>query len=101
MVARRRRGDLVQPGWREYQTLLLPGNEDPPTVADRRVTDTPPSNGACGEPAASPRRTAGSEGGPGNRAGGNTGTASRSDPTCATRRCVTERRCEDSAARLS
>src|SRR6266704_4123732 len=40
MVARRRGGGLVQPGKREHQTLLLPGNEDPPTVADRHVRET-------------------------------------------------------------
>src|SRR5215813_9173096 len=81
MVARRRRGDPVQPGRRQHTTLLLPGNEDPPTVADRRVRENVPPNGACGEPDAGPTRTSGSEGGPGKRAGGNTGTASRSDPT--------------------
>ena len=37
-------------------------------------------SGACGEPDASTRRTSGSEGGPGKRAGGNTGTAPRADP---------------------
>ena len=52
-----------------------------PAMAEHRMsTTTRAPCGTCGEPDASTRRTSGSEGGPGKRAGGDTGTAPRVDP---------------------
>src|SRR5947209_1537767 len=40
MVARREHGDPVQPGRGRHPTLLIPGDKDPQSLADRCVTET-------------------------------------------------------------
>jgi group II intron maturase/reverse transcriptase-like protein len=45
MVARREQGDLIQPGRGRHPTLLIPGDKDPQSLADRCVREHPTQRG--------------------------------------------------------
>ena len=75
----------VQPRQGAHHALQVSGRDrHPPALANRAMKRPRTRDGACGEPAASTRRTAGSGGGSGRRTGRKAGTAPRVDLTALT-----------------